>query len=329
MLNRNAEDMSNPGILRGIVSAAAAFLIAIAVFAAVGFAGAYLNARGTGLTLIQLTAIAEAVSAAAVIPAAFILRRPLRSVFPVKRPNSRELWGSMCLFIGTLLIGMAVNYIQSVLMPEQTAKAAGSVAELVTSVSASGAVFFVCFMPAVCEEIIFRGVITAALRPLRREFLICMIAAIMFGVMHGDLPRMLPTALLGMGFTYMVLRTGSMLYGAIWHFANNLFSVLLTFWAAGTDAEAVAGIDMETIEPALREYSGQYIGWALILSGAAILLVYRGIRLLRNVEFANFTAAQKKRRRLIQTAAVLLICTGLVTAVYHLMSSLMNTAALL
>jgi membrane protease YdiL (CAAX protease family) len=94
-----------------------------------------------------------------------------------------------------------------------------------------------CFaaVPALCEELLFRGALLTTLgaRPWRERtsriatLRAVLLAGILFGVFHVSLSKILPTALLGLGFGLAAV-IGSSLWSAIaMHFANNAMVVLL------------------------------------------------------------------------------------------------------
>ena len=47
---------------------------------------------------------------------------------------------------------------------------------------------------------------------------------------HGDWIRMIPTAIAGIVMSYLLLETGNLFYNCLFHFVNNLFSVLSVYF---------------------------------------------------------------------------------------------------
>lgn len=139
-----------------------------------------------------------------------------------------------------------------------------------------------CFaaVPALCEEVLFRGAILSALgaplsftsleKPRRRHSLGALLCcALLFGVFHLSASKFLPTTLLGLGFGIAALLGASLVPAIAMHFTNNALVVLLV--RAG----------FEEAPPALRTLFGDRIGplW-LFLSLLATLL---GAFLLRRI----------------------------------------------
>jgi sodium transport system permease protein len=78
----------------------------------------------------------------------------------------------------------------------------------------------VAVTPAICEEALFRGFILSGLRRLGAVPAIG-ISALLFGVAHASIYRLLPTFFLGLVFGIIVWRTGSLLCSIVAHAINN------------------------------------------------------------------------------------------------------------
>lgn len=81
-------------------------------------------------------------------------------------------------------------------------------------------------LPAIVEESIFRGLVLGSLDELRPK-LALVTSAVAFGAFHLDVAQGVATAILGLGFGYIVQTTGSLLGAMVAHGTYNLF-VLLT-----------------------------------------------------------------------------------------------------
>lgn len=100
-------------------------------------------------------------------------------------------------------------------------------------------------VPALCEELSFRGYVLGALRPLGSAAAV-VITGLLFGALHLSLIRLLPLSLLGMLWALAVQRSGSVLPGMIGHLLNNGIALGLTFLVQGytnpAEAEALDAI---------------------------------------------------------------------------------------
>lgn len=89
-------------------------------------------------------------------------------------------------------------------------------------------VLIVAGSAALCEEVMFRGVI---LRGLERFGAVkaILITAFLFGLLHLDFQRLLGTFLLGALIGFLVYRSNSIYSGMFAHFCNNAFAVVLGY----------------------------------------------------------------------------------------------------
>jgi membrane protease YdiL (CAAX protease family) len=87
---------------------------------------------------------------------------------------------------------------------------------------------FVAVIPAIAEEITFRGILLNGLRRKVRPLLLPFAVGIIFGLFHFALFRIGPTAFLGVLLTIIALLTGSIFPGMLLHGLNNAFGV----WAS-------------------------------------------------------------------------------------------------
>lgn len=82
-----------------------------------------------------------------------------------------------------------------------------------------------CFAPAICEELLFRGALQGLMRPCGSAAAI-LGPAILFSVLHGSLSQMVTALVCGICLGWMTERTGSLLPGMILHFTNNCIAFL-------------------------------------------------------------------------------------------------------
>lgn len=90
-------------------------------------------------------------------------------------------------------------------------------------------VFVLAILPAIGEELIFRGIILNGLRTRFNDIASIFISAILFALMHQNLQQLIYPFLLGSIMAWAVVRSGSLISSVIIHFTNNFLVVLLTF----------------------------------------------------------------------------------------------------
>jgi len=89
----------------------------------------------------------------------------------------------------------------------------------------------VALTPAVCEEVLFRGVLLSGTRLHLSSFKVILLNGLVFGAFHvpsATVVRFLPSAVLGMLLAWVVLRTRSIWPGMLMHFLNNGAIVILS-----------------------------------------------------------------------------------------------------
>ena len=120
--------------------------------------------------------------------------------------------------------------------------------------------------PAICEELLFRGLIFSGLRRYGAWPAI-VISSLLFALAHASIYRLLPTFCLGLLLGYVVLRTGSIYCSMLIHALNNGVAVTL---ARSKSFLSQFGLDEATQVP-----------WSFTLPAIAVVVV--GLFLLRSL----------------------------------------------
>ena len=90
-------------------------------------------------------------------------------------------------------------------------------------------IFTLALIPAIIEELIYRGVIFRGLRERFSTSWSVVISSVMFMFVHGNLQQFIYPLLLGSVLALIVARTGSLLSSMIVHFINNFLVVTFRF----------------------------------------------------------------------------------------------------
>jgi sodium transport system permease protein len=88
-------------------------------------------------------------------------------------------------------------------------------------------------VPAICEELAFRGFILSGLRHLGHKWRAIVISSLFFGVIHGVLQQSISASLLGAVLGYLAVQTGSIFPSMLFHFTNNALLVIFSEYAVG------------------------------------------------------------------------------------------------
>lgn len=87
-------------------------------------------------------------------------------------------------------------------------------------------IVLVSVLPAIGEEVLFRGGVARGLK--RKNYLFAIImSGLMFSIFHGSAAQTVHQFFIGMVFAYLYFVTGSLLASMLAHLLNNLFAVLL------------------------------------------------------------------------------------------------------
>lgn len=90
-------------------------------------------------------------------------------------------------------------------------------------------VLLVAFMPAVCEELVFRGIIYNGLRQKFSARVSIIISAVLFTLIHLSIYKTFFQFILGIILGLLIYYTGTIFYGMIFHFFNNFFIILISY----------------------------------------------------------------------------------------------------
>lgn len=93
-------------------------------------------------------------------------------------------------------------------------------------------------VPALVEEFAVRGLLLGSLRKFGDAFAV-IASAICFGILHGNFEQIPFAALVGLFLGFTVVKTGSLRVAMGVHFANNLVSVLVSYFPAGNEIKNV------------------------------------------------------------------------------------------
>jgi len=174
-----------------------------------------------------------------------VLFAGLRSRSPVealglRRPDGAGLAGAALVALGGVPIGWLIGWLQMPLFPEAGDVLRG-LEQLLRVEDAGRALWLlvlVALTPAVCEELVFRGVL---LRSLGRELppvRTIVATGLVFAAFHLSFEtalRFLPTLWIGLLMSYAAWRTGSLFTSMLMHFLNNATVVLLLWQPALRD----------------------------------------------------------------------------------------------
>lgn len=154
-------------------------------------------------------------------------RLPVREALALRSPRP-VVWLAVIVAVpSAILSGLFVLYLANLLFPMP----ADMIEEMTKAfrfedLPAWQLILFVGVLPGLCEEITFRGLLLHGLHRRLHPALLIVVVGLVFGLFHVTLPRILPTAYIGLLLTAVVLLTGSIYPAMLWHAASNSLMLL-------------------------------------------------------------------------------------------------------
>ena len=88
----------------------------------------------------------------------------------------------------------------------------------------------IALLPAIFEELLFRGVIFTSFNKKYGAYIAIIVSALLFGIYHMNWVQGIYAFIFGMALAYIYLKSNSLFLPIIFHFINNLMSVLMDFY---------------------------------------------------------------------------------------------------
>ena len=173
--------------------------------------------------------LAEWLMLAAALGLVLAFRGNPRELFPFRRPAGAGVFGTFLMWVGAFLIEMTLVLLVSIFFMEEMQGVNAGLSSAMMNIPFLAAVLIVAVTPAVCEEIIFRGIFLKSLKPHKYKWVAILISGVVFGAFHGDIFRFIPTAIGGVVMAWIILESGNMFYNCFFHFINNLLPIILLF----------------------------------------------------------------------------------------------------
>jgi membrane protease YdiL (CAAX protease family) len=174
---------------------------------------------------VEITLAIQLVAYIPLIVYAFNSGTDIKSVLRIKAPSLKQAVLTVVLAVLGYIIATMFSAVWNVLMqllgvslqePEST--------KLIFEKPVWLAILILCVYAPAFEEFIFRGMIlsgySAAMSPVKAA----VVTGVLFGMTHGYIVSVAPTALIGVFLALIVIYTGSIFTGLIYHALNNLIA---------------------------------------------------------------------------------------------------------
>lgn len=236
----------------------------------------YLAPTVTDVGLVRSVLVTQLLSIA--LPAlayAALYGRWMGHLLSLRVPPLRGAIGGLLIGVGAPAVTIPLLIVLERLFPSPIAEAVEMYQPVTDAILAHPRLMipFLSLTPAICEELLFRGVILSGLRSRMNRHSAVVLGGLLFGLAHLDLQGLVPRTLLGIALGYLVVVTGSIIPSMLLHAANNTTALLLAVWAervgAGSEATDLLAI------PGASMYLAIGVACAVI---GTLLVVRRGRR---------------------------------------------------
>ena len=156
-------------------------------------------------------------------------RVKIKDMFPVKKIKFRELAGSILIVAGFYPLELLLVIISALIFPNSMNEIGDITSFLYDGINYPLAILIVAVIPAICEEAMHRGALLSSFKSIKRDWIIVLIMGLLFGINHLSVLRFLMTTVMGMFFSYVVLKRENILLSMIMHFTNNAISVTIGY----------------------------------------------------------------------------------------------------
>lgn len=203
-----------------------------------------------------------------------------REFFQLYFPRAKHTAGGLLLWFGALLGASIGTSLLTMIFPQMQQEMQQVNNFLVTADLPLRLVAAV-LAPAICEELMHRGVILASMRGRYRDAFISVTMGLIFGVFHMDPSRFLATAVLGMAITYAGLRAHSILLPMLIHLVNNFFSVAVGEMLSN-QPELTSTPELDALPEATEAF--MMLASQLMIAFLSLSLLLGGYMLLRDAK---------------------------------------------
>lgn len=210
-------------IKKGTIPAIGDVIVSLVVlFLAIIYLGGVVSMRNQflGTALIQLMIVA--------VPLAltWYMKSDVKELFCLKKPKMNMIAGSVLLYIGVFLVMLMLSIVLTKMFPDNIEGLEMAFDEMMKYPFVL-LVLVIAVMPAIGEELLFRGLVFGSMKSRYKVVWGILVSALIFGAFHGNLVKLIPTAMLGACFAYVVYKSGSIFVSMCFHFVNNFVSVLV------------------------------------------------------------------------------------------------------
>ncbi len=266
-------------------------------------------ASGTPTTLPELRTLLLVgqlafILAPALLMAVMLTRRPLQTLL-LKRPSFAATIPAAILLAAMLHPAMMVvgNVIRQLYpFSEQALQQLQPLNLLLMDAPLWQMVLLIGLVPAVCEELAFRGFILSGLRHIGHKWTAIALTAAFFGAVHGILQQSIGAFVVGLMLGYIAVKTGSIWPAIAYHCTHNTLSVVSQ---RISDAQYHSHLGLQL----LVERNAEGTGWSYT-NGATLLATLFGVAILLWYKSLPYEATQEEAMEAVRDRPTSLAAAG-------------------
>jgi sodium transport system permease protein len=191
---------------------------------------AQMPASWSDFVRLQAITLIGLVAAPALVMTVLLTRSP-RDTLLLRVPRAAALLFAMLLAVALHPVAMVVAHAVERLYPigEGMREQVALYQQIIDQAPSIWAILgLMALLPAICEEIAFRGFILSGLRRIGRKWTAIVISSILFGLAHGILQQSIAATFVGVVIGYLAVQTGSLLPCVGFHLVYNSMSLLMS-----------------------------------------------------------------------------------------------------
>ncbi len=154
---------------------------------------------------------------------AYYVKVDFKQTFRLNAPSVIAALSTLAMSVGIALTISGISFVQDWIfpVPKELADYFDKVFKTIYGRSFISAFALIAILPAVCEEVTFRGMIFSGLQHRTRAINAIVITALLFAVFHLSLHRFTGVFLIGLAATYVVWISNSIFTGMLMHMICN------------------------------------------------------------------------------------------------------------
>jgi sodium transport system permease protein len=208
---------------------------------------------------------------------AIFLTRSIRTALRLHVPQARHVLAAIglgiCMHPSYMLLSNGIQQLYQI--GEETQLVLQHFQSLVTAQPLWAILLLMALLPAICEELAFRGFIFGGLLHDRGVLRAIVISALFFGFTHTVLQQSISASFMGLVLGYIAWRTGGVVCTMVVHAINNTLSLSFAWSGAnGVEVPSAMGWAITNQEGGLA-YESTWLTCSMVLSIGLLLIISR------------------------------------------------------